>query len=76
MNFCGVCTIYHRGDEPICYCGPLCQLPLSNQAAQLFSHTMKHVSSRLLVSPECEISRLLVSPECFGARGRNFVTLI
>ena len=45
-RFCG------RGDEPICYRGALCQLSLSNRAAQLFSHTMKPVSSRLLVSPE------------------------
>jgi len=34
-----------RGDEPICYRGPLCQLPLSKRAAQLFSHTMKPVKN-------------------------------
>ena len=55
-----------RGNEPICYRGPLCQLPLSNRAAQPFSHTMKLVSSRLLVSPEWESSILLVLPECFA----------
>jgi len=58
-----------RGDEPICYRGPLCQLPLSKRAAQLFSHTVKSVknekncsstetynkrSSRLLVSPDTQ----------------------
>ena len=33
------------GCESICYRGPLCQLPLSNRAAQLFSHTMKPVKN-------------------------------
>ena len=37
--------IWSRGDEPICYRGPLCQLPLSKRAAQLFSHTMKPVKN-------------------------------
>ena len=68
-----------KGDEPICNRGPLFQLPLSNRAAQHFSHTMKLVSSRLLVLPECESSRLLVSPECFTGRmqpaGCMFITL-
>jgi len=57
-----------RGDERICCLGPVCQLPLSNRAAQRFSHNMKPISSRLLISPECESSRLLVSPECFAGR--------
>jgi len=65
-------VVYIRGDEPICYRGPLCQLPLSNRAVKLFSHTMKPVSSRLLVLPECESSRLLVSPECFAGRTKFF----
>jgi len=34
-----------RGDEPICYRGPLRQLPLSKRDAQLFSHTMKAVKN-------------------------------
>ena len=33
---------------------------------------MKPVSSRLLVSPECESSRLLVLPECFADRTKFF----
>jgi len=33
---------------------------------------MKPVSSRLLVSPECESSKLLVSPECFAGRMKFF----
>jgi len=41
-----------------CYRGPLCHLPLSNRAAQLFRHTIKPVSSRLLVSPECFAGRM------------------
>jgi len=34
-----------RGDESICDCGPLCQLPLRKRAAQLFSHTMTPVKN-------------------------------
>ena len=30
--------LYSRGDEPICYRGPLCHLPKSNRAAELFNH--------------------------------------
>jgi len=37
--------ICSRGDEPICYRGPLCQLLLSKRAAQFFSHTMKPVEN-------------------------------
>ena len=57
-----VCIFSYRGDEPICYRGPLCQLPLSERVAQLFSHTMKPVTSRLLVSPECFAGRIFVTP--------------
>jgi len=49
--------VYIRGDKPICYRRPLCLLPLSKRAAQLFSHTMKPVSSRLLVSHVCFAGR-------------------
>jgi len=38
-----------RGDEPICYRGPLCQLPLSNRATQLFSHTTNPVKTKKIV---------------------------
>ena len=73
MSKCWIIThnillLWIRGDEPICYRAPLCRLPLSNRAAQRFSHPMKPVSSRLLVSPECESSKLLVSPECFAGK--------
>ena len=51
--YCTLVMVSCSGDEPICYRGPLCQLPLSIRAAQLFNHTMKPVNSRLLVSPEC-----------------------
>jgi len=37
------------GLEPICYRGPLCPLPLSKRAAQLFSHTMKPVKNEKTV---------------------------
>ena len=49
MSFArGLCLlhmVYGRGDEPICYLGPLCQFPLSKRAAHLFSHTMKPVKN-------------------------------
>ena len=61
-----------RGDEPICYRGPLCQLPLSKRAAQLFSHTIKAVKKEKKVHQQKQTTRLLVSPECFA--GRMFVT--
>jgi len=38
-----------RGDEPICYRGPLCQLPLSKRAAQLFCQAMKPVKNEKIV---------------------------
>ena len=62
---------YIRGDEPICYRGPHCQLPLSKRAAKLFSHTTKPAKNETK-KPVQESSRLLVSPECFA--GRMFVT--
>jgi len=34
-----------RGDEPICFRGSLCELPLRKRVAQLFSHTMKPVKN-------------------------------
>ena len=68
-----------RGHEPICYRGPLCQLPLSNRAAHLFSHTMKPVSSILLVRLNAKVqdswSRLNASQAARNSfAGRMFVT--
>jgi len=40
---------YARGNEPICYRGPLCQLPLSKRAAQLFSRTRKPAKTKKIV---------------------------
>jgi len=40
-----VAIVCGRGDEPICYRGPLCQLPLSKRAAQHSSHNMKPVKN-------------------------------
>jgi len=45
-----------RGDEPICYRGPLCQLLLSKRAAQVFSHTMKPVKNEKIVYQQKQIT--------------------
>ena len=41
--------LYSKGDEPICSPGPLCQLPLSRRAAQLFSHNVKPVKNEKII---------------------------
>ena len=66
--------LYCRGDESICYCGSLCQLPLTKRATQLFSHTTKPVKNekKLFINRNkqqtkvIKSSKLLVSPECFA----------
>jgi len=45
------------GDEPICYRGPLCRLPLSKRAAQLFSHTMKPLKTKKIVHQQKQTTK-------------------
>ena len=69
-------TLYTKDVERICYCGPLCQLPLSKRTAQLFSHILKRVKNKKNCSStethKKRSSRLLVKPECFVGRKKFF----
>jgi len=67
--------IWIRGDEPICYRGPLYQLPLSKRAVQLLVilwnllKTKKSVHQQKQTTNESNVSR--AARTSFAARGRH-----
>jgi len=64
-------------DEPICYGGSLCQLPLSKRAAQLFSHTMKPVKNekQLFINRNKQQTKVITAGLALMLRGPHEILL-